>query len=142
MKALRIFLPTVFFVSLLCIPLFARENPPLAVVKKWIRVYGVDQDRASELTTLRFREGKVKKTWADETRRILKKIGYKHLGGEFLGEEIKGIEARVVLRTTIETIAGRSKQKEVYLLFLVNDKWLIDNIVIGEEEIRERGIVL
>lgn len=54
-------------------------------MSEWIEVYGVDQVRASELTTLRLRDGRSKEVWAEENSVPLKQIGYKHLGGVVLG---------------------------------------------------------
>jgi hypothetical protein len=62
-------------------------------------------------------------------------MGYRHLGGKLLGVTIKsgGTEAMVMIRATIDTIVGKSEQTETYLLFLVERKWLIDEVIITDE---------
>ncbi len=130
---------TIFLLLLFCSPLYAQEHSPKDIVSKWIEVYGVDQLQASELTTLRLRKGKTKKIWAEETSAPLKQLGYKHLGGKF-GETIKRgkTEAAVALRSTIDTIVGKTEQTEIYILMLEDGEWLIDEILVRDEvEIKE-----
>ena len=118
---------------------------PQNIVKEWIEVYGVDQSKASELTTLGLRDGRTKKDWAEETSIPLKQVGYKHLGGKVISDTIKRgkAEAGVALRSTIDSIVGRSEQTEIYILVLENGKWLIDEVVVKYEveveESEERG---
>lgn len=75
----------------------AQEESLRAVVLRWTEVDGVDFDRASDLTTLEFREGKTKKEWAEKIARIMKSATYKHLGGKVIGEKIVGDRAMFVL---------------------------------------------
>ena len=47
-------------------------------------------------------------------------------------------EAAIALRSTIDTIVGKSEQTEIYIRVLEDGKWLIDKIVIRDEvEIEE-----
>ena len=62
----------------------AEANSPQAVVLQPIQVYGKDCDRASDLTTLEFRDGKTKKDWAVQVHRILTSVKYIHLGGNVI----------------------------------------------------------
>ena len=113
----------------------SREHTPSEVVMEWIKVYGVDMYKASELTTLNFRDGKAKQAWAAEYYRLLQSAKYKHLGGEIIEEKIQGDKAVVVLQAKIDTIAGSAKQKEFYLMKRINGQWLIDDIIVKEEEV-------
>jgi hypothetical protein len=115
----------------------SHEQTPSEVVMEWIKVYGVDMDKASELTTLNFRDGKTKEIWASEYYKLLKSAKYKHLGGKVIEEKIEGDRAVVVLQAEIDTIAGSAKQKEFYLMRRINGQWLIDDIIVKEEEVEE-----
>jgi hypothetical protein len=146
MKIFKPYLHTIFLILVFCSPLSAQDHSPQDTVKQWIKVYGVDQVKASELTASRFREGKSKKAWAKESYKQLKKTKYKHLGGRVLNETIKGFQATVTLRSKIETIAGIKEQTEVYTLFILFEKWLISEIIVKDEveieELEERGMFL
>ncbi len=135
MKSFRSFLYVILFLLFFCAPLFGQGHLPQDTVSNWIEVYGVDQVRASELTTLRLRYGRSKEVWAEETAIPLKQIGYKHLGGKYLGEKIRDdrLEAMVVLRAKIDSIVGISEQTEVYILTLEEGKWLIDEVIVRDE---------
>ena len=115
----------------------SHEQTPSEVVMEWIKVYGVDMDRASELTTLNFRDGKTKEIWASEYYKLLQSAKYKHLGGKVIEEKIEGDRAVVVLQAEIDTVAGSAKQKEFYLMRRINGQWLIDDIIVKEEEVEE-----
>jgi hypothetical protein len=116
----------------------AQERSPKDVVLLWTEVYGIDFDRASDLTTLNFREGKTKKDWAAQASKILKAAKYRHLGGKVIAEKIEGIQALIILDASIDTIAGGAKQKELYELQSVDGHWLINDIIVKEEEVEEK----
>jgi hypothetical protein len=113
----------------------SHKQTPSEVVTEWTKVYGIDMDKASELTTLEFREGKAKKDWASEYFKLLKSAKYKHLGGKVIEEKIEGDKAVVVLQAEIDTVAGSAKQKEFYLMKRIHSQWLIDDIIVKEEEV-------
>ena len=141
-KALKLSFPTFILFLALSIPSHSQNNSPMDTVNEWISVYGVDQDRASDLTTLKFREGIPKKIWADETFRILKRGGYKHIDDKFLGISVRGISSMIVIKSTIETIVGITKQKEIYILNMEEGEWLIEDIVVEEEKTKTKDIIL
>ncbi len=114
----------------------------MEIVSEWVSVYGVDQDKASELTTLKFREGIPKKIWADETFKILRKGGYKNIDYDFLGISVRDISSMIVIESTIETIMGITQQKEIYILNVEDGKWLIEDIMVEEERTKEKDIIL
>ena len=120
-------------------PLFAETNTPLSVVKVWNQTYGRHQDKANEITTLKFREGKQKKQWADETYRMLKEIEFRYLENNVIKKQIENNSAIFILQSLISTIAGKTLQKEYYYLIKENEKWLINDIAVGDEVIIERG---
>lgn len=115
---------------------------PDEVVQEWTIVYGADQDRASDLTTLKLRKGKPKKAWANETYLALQKIGYRHLSAKVINKKVRVNKAIIVIDALIMTIVGEISQIEAYFLIQQDGKWLIDKIEIGEEIIYENGVVL
>ena len=135
MKILKRYHFAIILLLLSFTPLYAQEHSPQDIVKEWIKVYGVDQDNAAELTSIRLRRGVTKKAWAEDRYRKLRDIGYKHLGGRVLGEKIRddGLEAMVVLRARIDSVVGISEQTEVYILVLEEGKWLIDEVSVRDE---------
>lgn len=62
-------------------------------------------------------------------------MGYKHLGGKIIGDTIKRVktEAAVALKSTIDTIVGKTEQTEIYILVLEDGEWLIDEIIVRDE---------
>ena len=140
MKSFKIFFFSTLISFLLSAPLFANNSTPQDVVTTWTQVCGVDQMKASNLTTSRFRGGKNKQPWADEIYKSLKKMGYRHLGGEIINKLISKDVAVIVLQSSINTLVGKTSQKESYLLIHQNDEWLIDQIAINDEVIKVKGL--
>ena len=141
-KIFKLSFPVVIIILTLSSSSFAQNNSPMDIVNEWINVYGIDQDRASELTTLKFREGIPKKIWADETFRILKKGGYKNINYNFLGVSVRDVSSMIVIESTIETIVGITQQKEIYILSMEDGKWLIEDLIVEEERTKEKDIIL
>ncbi len=139
---LKLSYPAIIIILALSSPSYALNNSPMEIVSEWVSVYGVDQDKASELTTLKFREGIPKKIWADETFRILKKGGYKNIDYNFLGISVRDISSMIVIESTIETIVGITQQKEIYILNVEDGEWLIEDIMVEEERTKEKDIIL
>ncbi len=109
---------------------------PKEVVQTWIQIYGKEGDleRAVELTTLNFRDGRTKADWVFRYELILRQIRYEHLGGEVIDELTKEGVSVISLKSKIKTAAGGAIQKELYHLKKVDGKWLIDDIVVKELE--------
>ena len=141
-KILKLSYPVIIIILALSSHSYALNNSPMEIVNEWMSVYGVDQDRASELTTLKFREGIPKKIWADETFRILKKGSYKSIDYNFLGISVRDVSSMIVIESTIETIVGITQQKEIYILNMEDGKWLIEDLRVEEERTKEKDIIL
>lgn len=116
---------------------FADENEPnltpRQTVLQWTQIYGVDMDRASDFTTLEFREGMTKKDWASRYSEIIKAIGYKHMGGEVIAELTEDTRSMIVMNSKIMTVAGGVNQVEIYELLRIDGTWFINNITVKEE---------
>ena len=106
---------------------------PRQTVLQWTQIYGVDMDRASDFTTLEFREGMTKKDWASRYSEIIKAIGYKHMGGEVIAELTEDTRSMIVMNSKIMTVAGGVDQVEIYELLRIGGTWLINNITVKEE---------
>lgn len=113
------------------------KNLPSFTVIEWTKVYGIDLDRAADLTTIGFRDGRPKQVWAREIWETIEPIKYRHLGGTVIKEVIEREEALVILQSEIDTIVGGAKQKEFYRMKKIDGKWLIDDIKVKEEELEE-----
>lgn len=109
---------------------------PKEVVQTWIQIYGKEGDleRAVELTTLNFRDGRTKADWVYRYELILRQIRFEHLGGEVIDELTKEGVSVISLKSKINTAAGGAIQMELYHLKKVDGKWLIDDIVVKELE--------
>ena len=142
MGIFKLSFPAMIIILALSSPSYALTNSPMEIVSEWVSAYGVDQDRASELTTVKFREGIPKKIWADETFKILKKGGYKNIDFDFLGISVRDISSMIVIKSTIETVMGITQQKEIYILNVEDGKWLIEDIMVEEERTKEKDILL
>jgi hypothetical protein len=106
---------------------------PGDIVREWIKVYGKDMDRAAQLTTLAFRNGKPRSLWAMQTYKNLNQIKYKHLGGTVIKKETKGKMSVVILQSRIYAIGGYADQKEIYFLKRLDGRWRIDDIEVSDE---------
>ena len=106
---------------------------PRQTVIKWTQVYGVDMDRASDLTTLVYREGMTKKDWIARYAPTLESIGYKHMGGDIVAELTEDSKSMIVMHSKIMTVAGGIEQVEIYELLNSDGTWLINNITVKEK---------
>ena len=136
-RIIRFLLIQLVLSSLGAVPSYADEKEqyltPMHTVSRWTGVYGVDMDRASDFTTLEFREGMTKKDWAYRYSEILKAIGYKHMGGEVIAELTEDSRSMIVMNAKIMTVAGGVNQVEIYELRKISGTWLINNITVKEE---------
>ena len=60
---------------------------------------------------------------------------YKHLGGELISTEEEDNKAKIVLKSSVDSIQGPVIQYEVYDLLKVDGGWLIDYINILDENL-------
>ena len=117
----------------LCLPgqLVAQMTPltPGDVVKLWLTVYPDNLERAANMTTLNFRQGITRQDWIDGQGPILKGLKMKYGQGRILFEEIRGDEARVILRVPISSWMGSAVKDELYSLVKGEEGlWFIDRV--------------
>ena len=125
---------TFFFVTLnIC---HAQEKSPLEVVKLFDKAYGSPlMDEIANYTTPKFRDNKPKSVWVVETWKTLKKIKYEKLNSSVIDTKIKADKAIVVTEGKIKTVVGETAQKEIFYLVKKGERWLIDQLIVTDEEI-------
>ena len=115
---------------------FAEPDNPTEVVEFFDRAYGTHlMDEIADITTPKFRKNKPKAVWIVDTWKALQKIKYGRLGSSIIKTKVKDNRAVVILQVSIRAIAGEVDQKEIYYLIKDGDKWLIDELIVTEEEI-------
>ena len=92
-------------------------------------------DEVAKYTTANFRDNKPKSVWVVDTWRTLQQLKYKKLNGDITDSKVKGEKAVVVVQSRISTAAGDAIQKEIYYLVKSLEKWLINELVVTDEEV-------
>ncbi len=92
-------------------------------------------DEIADYTTPNFRNNKPKSVWVVETWKTLQKIQYERLNSSIMHSEIKDDKAVVIMEAKIKTACGALRQKETYYLVKKGERWLIDELVITDEDI-------
>lgn len=114
----------------------AQEKSPIDVVKLFSENYGgPNMDELAIFSTANFRDNKPKSVWVVDTWRALQEIEYKKLDGKIIDSKVKGDKAVVIVQGRIRTAAGEASHKKIYHLVKSGKKWLIDNLVVTDEEI-------
>ena len=99
-------------------------------------------DEIADYTTARFRDNKPKSVWVVETWKTLKEIQFERLNSSVIHSRVKDDKAVVVLEAQIKTAAGGARQKEIYYLVKEGERWLIDELVVTDEEVDAEKIGL
>ncbi len=135
-KTLKIipFLLTLIFININ--PCLAQPKNPIEVVNLFNNLYGgPEMDTIADYTTPKFRDNKPKSVWVVDTWKILKKLKYERLNSSVIDSKVDNDKAIVVMDAKISTAATAATQKEVYYLVKEGDKWLIDDLIITDEEL-------
>jgi hypothetical protein len=114
----------------------AQEKSPIEVVKLFDKAYGSpSMDEIANYTTPKFRDNKPKSVWIVDTWRTLKKIKYERLNSSVIDTKVKGDRAVVVTEAKIKTVVGETNQKDIFYLVKKGKRWLIDQLIVTDEEI-------
>ena len=109
---------------------------PIEVVNLFFETYGTSRmDEIGPYTTAKFRGNKPMSVWVVETWNALKQMEYERLKFKVLDSKITDKNALVAVQAKIKAVAGEADQKEIYSLILENNRWLIDDLVVTDEEI-------
>ena len=92
-------------------------------------------DQAADVTTAEFRDNKPKSVWVAENWSLLSGLKYAHTYSKIIDTEIKDEKAIVLVDAEITTKAADAKQKEVYRLVKEGGRWLIDDLIVTDEEV-------
>ncbi len=92
-------------------------------------------DEIADYTTANFRDNKPRSVWVVDTWRTLQQLKYKKLSGDITYSKVKGDKAVVIVQGRISTAAGDANQKEIYYLVKSGEKWLVNELVVTDEEI-------
>jgi hypothetical protein len=125
---------TFFFVTLnIC---HAQEKSPIEVVKLFDKAYGSpSMDEIANYTTPKFRDNRPKSVWVVDTWKTLKEIKYEKLNSSVIDTKIKADKAIVATEGKIKTVVGETTQKEIFYLVKKGGRWLIDQLIVTDEEI-------
>ena len=127
----------VLIVLLAIVPLvaFAKDNTVSAYefVQEWIKTYGINHERAAEMMTIHHRGGMSKAEWVTTYASYIEHVKYKHLGGQLISVQEEEHKAKVILKSSVDSIRGPIVQYEIYDLLKIDGDWLIDFIDIKDE---------
>ena len=102
---------------------------PGEVVQLWLTVYPDNLDRAASMTTLNFRQGIPRQDWIDSQGPILNGLKMKYGQGKIMYEEVRGSEARVILRVQVSSWMVSAVKDELYSLVKGEEGlWFIDRV--------------
>ena len=113
------------------VSLFAQDSPlsPGEVVQLWQTVFPNNLDRAANMTTLAFRQGVLKEQWIETQEPLLRGMQMRYGKGEVLYEEIRGNEARVIIRVRVSSWMGTDIKNELYSLVKGPEGlWFVDRV--------------
>ena len=115
---------------------YAQEKSLIEVVQFFNKSYGGPfMDEIANYTTPKFRDNRPKSVWVVDTWKSLNKLKYERLNSSIVDTKVKGDKAIVVIEAKIKTAAGEVTQKEIYYLIREGRRWLIDELIVTDEEI-------
>ena len=128
-------LSIVLFLMLTAIAI-AQEQTPSDIVNVFVNTYGGPyMDELADFTTPNFRDNKPKSVWVVDTWKSLKQIKYRKIRSTVIASKVKGNKAVVMVDATIVTKAVKTNQKELFFLIKEDGKWLINDLVVTDEDI-------
>ena len=113
----------------------AQEQTPSDIVNVFVNTYGGPyMDELADFTTPNFRDNKPKSVWVVDTWKSLKQIKYRKIRSTVIASKVKGNKAVVMVDATIVTKAVKTNQKELFFLIKEDGKWLINDLVVTDED--------
>ena len=92
-------------------------------------------DEIANYTTSKFRDNKPKSVWVVDTWKTLREIKFQRLNCSVIDTKVKDDKAIVITETKIKTVAGETTQKDIFYLIKQGERWLIDELIVTDEEI-------
>ena len=135
-KSLKIISLLIAFLLISSSICYAQPKSPIEVVKLFDKCYGRPcMDEIANYTTPKFRDNKPKSVWVVDTWKTLKEIKYEKLNSSVIDTKVKDDKAIVVTETKIKTVVGETTQKDIFYLIKQGERWLIDELIVTDEEI-------
>ena len=113
------------------LPSLAQESPltPGAVVQLWLTVFPHNLERAANMTTLSFRQGVSREQWVETQGPLLQGLQMRYGKGRVLYEDVRGDEARVLMRVSLSSWMGSDVKNELYSLVKgAEGLWFVDRV--------------
>ena len=105
------------------------ELTPGNVVRLWQTVFPANLERAANMTTLSFRQGVSREQWIETQGPLLQGMQMRYGKGEVLYEDIRGDEARVIMRVRVSSWMGSDIKNELYSLVKGPEGlWFVDRV--------------
>ena len=127
------------FVSLMCgfEVSNAQDKSAVEVVNLFDSHYGgPEMDVIAGYTTAKFRLNRPKSVWVVDVWQALKKMKYKRVSSAVVDSTVNDNKKAVIfVETKIKINEKETTQKEVYYLTREAEKWLIDDLVVVNEEV-------
>ena len=92
-------------------------------------------DEIANYTTPKFRDNKPKSVWVVDTWKTLKEIKYERLNSSVIDSKVKDDKAIVITEAKIKTVVGETTQKDIFYLVKEGQRWLINRLIVTDEEI-------
>ena len=115
----------------------AQDKSAVDVVNLFDSHYGgPDMDAIAGYTTAKFRLNRPKSVWVVDVWQALKKMKYKRVSSAVVDSTVNDNKKAVIfVETKIKINEKETTQKEVYYLTREAEKWLIDDLVVVNEEV-------
>ena len=143
-KLLLATLTILLLLLLITSPLHAdwpEESGILEPVQIFDQHYGTDQmNKVAQVVTDDFRDGKSKPEWTADVSRQLREIRYERMDSEIRGVVSNEDTATVLMRVNIGSLVGPVEHDEVFRLVRDEDRWLIDELEVSNEQNKPPGI--
>jgi hypothetical protein len=122
---------------------FPDAKSPEQVVELFQKTFGTPRmDEIGPYTTENFRDNQPITVWISKTWEQLNIFEYEKVDFKLLGIEYNDTKnfAKITGAAKIKSAAATVTQKELYLLKKEGDFWLIDELKVTEEEIKEEEV--
>jgi len=135
----KIFVAVLLFSVIAACSFNNKTDPPLSInqiIHLYADTYGTARmDETGDIVTENFRDGKPISVWVNDTWKKLHKLEFKKLETKILETKIEGNKAIVIVQGKIKTAAGETSHKEIYILEMVDGRWLIEDLRITDEDV-------
>ena len=116
-----------------------KPQPSLSIdetIHLYADTYGTARmDETGEIVTENFRDGKPISVWVNDTWKKLHQLEFEKLETKILKTKIERDKAIAIVQGKIKTNVGETSHKEIYILEMVDGRWLIEDLRITDEDV-------